>query len=244
MNAGARRTLEVVAAMGYRRVELAGFGDLPTPEAVREAVEAAGLEMVATHVPIEFLRRDLGAVIRDTLALGTRRVVCPILPAASFADEAACAASGKELAGIAKEMGEAGLKFSYHVHGRAEFVELGGKFALHRMLDECPGVELEIDVLWVAHAGLSPADYIRQWGRRGSLLHIKDMAPDGTSTDLGRGTLDLAGILAAAIETRTADGLIIEQEHFTRPPMQAAEVNLRVLTDLCARARLHPGIRV
>ena len=183
-------------------------------------MESAGLEMVATHVPIEFLRRDLGAVIRDTLALGTRRVVCPILPAASFADEAACAASGRELAGIAEEMGGAGLKFSYHVHGRGEFADLGGKFALHRMLDECPEVDLEIDVLWVARAGLSPADYIRQWGRRGSLVHLKDMAPDGTSTGLGHGTLDLAPILAATRDAGTAGGIIVEQEHFAEPPLQ------------------------
>lgn len=234
MNADAGGTLRAVEAMGYRAVELAGFGNLATPAEVRDAVAAAGLTMVATHVPVEFLRRDLDAVISDTRALGTRRVVCPILPAASFADQESCRAAGRELDDIGGRMRAAGLQFSYHVHGRDEFNKLDGAYALHRMLNECaPGnVELEIDVLWVAHAGISPADYIREIGAAGTLIHIKDMSPDGKSCDLGTGGLDIPGILQAVRETGAAEAVIIEQEHFTRSPMETAEGNLRVLSEI------------
>jgi sugar phosphate isomerase/epimerase len=219
--------------MGYGRVELAGFGDLPDAAVVREAVGEAGLELVATHVPVEFLRKDLDGVIRDTLALGTRRVVCPILPAESFTGEAACVAAGRELAGFANTMGAHGVRLSYHVHGRQEFSDAGGRFALHRMLEECPQVDLEIDVLWVARAQLDPAEYIRSWAGRCCLLHIKDMAADGTSIELGKGTLDLDGILRAARTTGLIDRLIVEQEHFpSLPPIEAAAANLTFLTKL------------
>lgn len=231
MNADAEGTLRAVAAMGYRSVELAGFGNLPTPSAVREAAGAAGLRILATHVPVEFLRRDVAAVIADTKQIGTRRVVCPILPQACFADEQSCRTAGQELDEIGGKMRAAGLHFSYHVHGRDEFKKLGGTYALHRMFDECrPGnVELEIDVLWVAHAGIPPADYIREIGPVGTLIHIKDMTPDGKSCDLGTGTLDIPGILQSVWETGAAEAVIIEQEHFTRPPMESAAANFLAL---------------
>ena len=237
MNADAEGTLRAVAAMGYRAVELAGFGNLPTPSAVREAAESAGLRILATHVPVEFLRRDVDEVIADTKKIGTGRVVCPILPAACFADEQSCRTAGREMDEIGGKMRAAGLQFSYHVHGRNEFKKLGGAYALHRMLDECrPGnVELEIDVLWVAHAGISPADYIREIGPAGTLGHIKDMTPDGKSCDLGTGALDIPGILRAVRETAAAEAVIVEQEHFFRPPMDTAAGNLRALMELASR---------
>ena len=236
MNTDAPGTLEKVGAMGYRRIELAGFGNLATPAEVCDAVRSAGLEMVATHVPIEFLRKDLDAVISDTRAIGTRRIVCPILPAACFADEDTCRTAGMEMDEIGLKLRSEGLQFSYHVHGRDEFKKLGGAYAMHRMLDECrPGnVELEIDVLWVAHAGISPADYIREIGPMGTLVHIKDMTPDGKSCDLGTGVLDIPGILHAVRETAAAEAVIIEQEHFTRPPMETASENLRALLEIAS----------
>lgn len=233
MNENARRTLLAVAEMGYRFVELAGFGDLQSAEEVGEAVGEAGLELCATHVPVQFLRADLDAVIRDTLAMGTSRVVCPILPPENFLNEAACVAAGRELANCARTMEAAGLSLAYHVHGRNEFLPVAGQFALHRMMEECPGVDLEIDVLWVARAGLRPADYIRSRQDRCVFLHIKDMAPDGTSIELGQGTLDLRGILRAARSSGLTNRLIVEQEHFPLlPPLDAAAANLAALDHL------------
>ncbi|MEI6035130.1 MAG: sugar phosphate isomerase/epimerase [Verrucomicrobiae bacterium] len=235
MNTDARSTLHAIAAMGYRRVELAGFGNLATPGEVRDAVESAGLTLLATHVPIEFLRSKPDGVLEDTLALGTSRVVCPILPAASFQTLESCREAGREMDGIGAQLRAGGVQLSYHVHGRDEFKLLDGEFALDRMLAECaPGhVELEIDVLWVAHAGISPGDYIRRMGA--TLIHIKDMTPEGKSTDLGTGILDLPDILGAIGETHAAEDVIIEQEHFTRPPMETAERNLRAFQELISR---------
>jgi len=58
-----------------------------------------------------------------------------------------------------------------------------------------------------------------------SLLHVKDMAPDGGFAEVGEGTLDFAAILAAgdAVGTRW---YIVEQDTCRRPPLEAVRISL------------------
>jgi sugar phosphate isomerase/epimerase len=64
---------------------------------------------------------------------------------------------------------------------------------------------MELDVGWVAKAGLNPVDVLRKTPGRFALCHLKDYDPDLPHTGMGEefvvpgdGTLDIAGIREAA----------------------------------------------
>src|SRR5256712_10091834 len=75
------RTLDRVAAIGYREVEFAGyFGK--TPHDVWAALEKRGLAAPSAHVPFEALKGNWRGALEDARLIGHRYVVVPWLPPA------------------------------------------------------------------------------------------------------------------------------------------------------------------
>ena len=56
----------------------------------------------------------------------------------------------------------------------------------------------ELDLYWATKAGVDPIDVLNTYGKRIQLLHVKDMAPDGSITTVGEGIIDFPPIFAAA----------------------------------------------
>ena len=72
-------TLELVAGVGYREVEFAGYFDTP-PADVRRHLEAAGLRAPAAHIGYEEFAANLNGVIEHAVAVGHEFVVVPAIP--------------------------------------------------------------------------------------------------------------------------------------------------------------------
>ena len=78
----------------------------------------------------------------------------------------------------------------------------------------------QLDIYWVAVAGLDPAAVIRQMGSRVEMLHVKDgpANPDNVSADephepmtaVGKGTLDIPAIMEAS--TDIAEWMVLEMD--------------------------------
>ena len=73
-------------------------------------------------------------------------------------------------------------------------------------------VKLELDVYWLAKAGLNPFQSLTNAKDRVALVHLKDMAADGSTVELGAGTLDLTAIIRAASSRWRAGHLFVEQD--------------------------------
>src|SRR4029077_20868307 len=71
-------TMKQVASIGYRAVELAGFGNLKTAADARKALDDAGLKVSGSHAPIERLEKELGKELDENEALGKKKVICPL----------------------------------------------------------------------------------------------------------------------------------------------------------------------
>lgn len=118
-----------------------------------------------------------------------------------------------ELASIYNELSEFlktnGLRFGLHNHWW-EFRALpDGRTPWEVLYEELnEEVFFQLDIYWVAVAGLDPAAVIRQLGSRVEMLHVKDgpANPDDISatephepmTAVGRGTLDIPAIMEAS----------------------------------------------
>jgi sugar phosphate isomerase/epimerase len=69
-------------------------------------------------------------------------------------------------------------------------------------------LSLELDVAWVAVAGVDPKTVIARFADRIVAAHIKDIAPKGENraedgwADVGHGTLDWVGLMQALRQIR------------------------------------------
>lgn len=241
-------TLRRLAAIGYKRVEAAGWVGR-TPADYRAAVSAAGLDCVACHFGMRDLMTDADAdkKLAEAKQVGVTYVVASspalsrpmpqgvpwskgVATGMTLADWQANAERMNVVGAKAKALG---MKFGYHNHS-AEFLIYDGKLAwgeLLRITD--PGlVHFEVDIGWVAAAGIDPVAALEQTGKRAHLLHIKDLKSaartpntlieDETTTPIGQGTVDWKAVFAAADRHASIHSWFVEQEApFVEPPLDA-----------------------
>ena len=244
-------TLGRVAEIGYRAVELAGFGGLPVAE-LRAALDRLGLRAMGAHVPLADFEARLPTVLAELSELGCGYAVVPWLP-----EERRDPARAHELAATLNRLGaacrDAGLGFAYHNHA-FEFEPPAGDgnrrtlFELLATETDPALVAFELDAYWAAYAGHDPVELLRRHAGRVPLLHLKDMtpAPDKADAPVGEGTLPWPQILAAASEAGVEWG-IVEQDH-PRDPLGDSGRALRNLERLVSRqspvaSRQTPGSR-
>ncbi len=239
-------TLRQIRAVGYERVETAGFAGL-TAKAFRAQLDQANLVCLSTHLPVG--NRELGSLFEDAHAVGARYIVSSALfPAKSgdftLGDYAAMAYRLNDLGRKAKE---AGLQYVYHNHN-FEFRELeGGRIGYDVLLKHTDPelVAFELDCGWIIAAGYSPIDYFRQYAGRYRMLHIKDFVatkqpstslakserPQGT--ELGRGHIDYKPILLAAATAGIHDYYVEQEPPFIdMPALEAVKIDYQYLRTL------------
>ncbi|HSI07301.1 MAG: sugar phosphate isomerase/epimerase family protein [Rariglobus sp.] len=206
-------TVAEVARIGYTGVELAGYGNLDAAGA-KAALDAAGLKVSGMHVGFQRLRDDLAGVINDALLFGTRHVVCPHWPETQFISAAACAKIGEQLAGWGSTLRAFGLQLGFHNHA-IETTVIEGRTALDWMLGAAAPRDLgmEPDVYWLTVGGLSSEKFLRDYGARVQLVHLKD------ETELGSGPVNFAPIFAAIDEIGSVEWLVVEQESYNHAPL-------------------------
>jgi sugar phosphate isomerase/epimerase len=197
MRQDVERTLAALADIGYREVEFAGLHGL-TAKAMRTVLDRNGLSAPSSHVSLQEIRGQWARTLDDATALGQRYIVCP------WIDEAERSVDGyRRVAAQFNATGEAakgaGLQFAYHNHAY-EFAPVGGVVPYDLLLAECDPqlVQMELDLFWIVKGGRDPLAYFARHPGRFPLVHVKDMARDGSMVDVGRGTIDFAGIFARA----------------------------------------------
>ena len=238
--ANVSKGLDETKALGFTLVETAGTYGL-APADFRAQLTAHGLRAVAAHVDYERLKNELPAVIAEAKTLGAEYIVTPWLPQAEF-DAAAAQAVAADFNTWGSAIQSAGMKFAFHPHGY-EFHPIPGghgetPFDLLVSLTKPGVVFFEMDVFWVAHAGVDPARLLARYPDRWTLLHVKDLrkggevgvgtrsAPAEDHVAVGTGQLDWSSILRVA-KTIGVEYYFIEDE--TAAPLQNIPVSVRFL---------------
>lgn len=208
-----KSTLQRVAQIGFTGVEIVYTDQIPAATFNAELVRNK-LRVSSAHVGIDFLRNSLDTVIADLKLFGARYVICPWIAPEKRGGAAEWRALKTELEAVGKRCQAAGLQFLYHHHD-FELTPVADTNALSILLDEsAPGtINAEIDVYWVAYAGMDPVTLLNKYAGRVPCVHLKDMGAGEKRpfAEVGHGTLDIAGI----IRTATANGaefLIVEQD--------------------------------
>jgi len=239
-------TLKKISALGYREVEAAGFFGR-SPAEVKQAMKDAGLRCVSAHYPLVQLRPKVEETIQFGKELGLDYIVCasPMLKDPSRVKDANSLAARESMTladwrwnadqfnRIGERVKAAGIRFAYHNHTPEFRSENGVVFydELMRLTDPAK-VTMELDCGWAVVAGANPAELLKRYPTRISMLHVKDfkitsaVTPDNapTSTELGRGTINYHAIFEAAKKADIKHAFV-EQEEFDMPPMEGLKID-------------------
>src|SRR5215210_6144115 len=220
-------TLRKISEIGYPAVEFAGYGDL-APHDLKIILDDLGLRASGVHVPLDSWETDPETVLADMQALDCTHAVLPLAPPERREDEASVARLAEDLNSWGELCLGEGIAFSYHNHD-FEFAPLGETTVWDVLVRETDPelVHLELDLYWIKYGGTDPETVLRDVSNRVSLVHIKDMAPDDTRSDLpvGEGTMPWTGLLEAA-NAAGVEWYIAEQDN-PRDALQDVNISLQ-----------------
>jgi sugar phosphate isomerase/epimerase len=257
-------TLRTVARIGYRSVETVGLMKRTASE-LRAALDRAGLSCLSAHVPLQAdgsggpsLAGEVGPLAADMHRIGVEYVVVPMfaLPdhigrprngedGQHFLSRAAgemtaddWRRTAAQLNGKAAALKREGLKLAYHNHN-AEFTKQGAGTAYDLLLANTDPdlVWFEMDVGWVAAAGVNPLPLLRAHRHRFRLMHVKDIKASTVPNngfrmdpaDVGSGILDWKSILSAGYDAGVRDYYVEQEPPFAGPRMDAARADYEYL---------------
>ncbi len=252
-------TLAKLAAIGYKKVESAGFAGKSAAE-FRKALDDAGIKCPSSHL---FPGSNLTTqqYFEAVKSVGSEYIVSsvtfkPTTPIKSADDYVKMIAAlteddYKKMAGelntMASQAKTAGLQFAYHNHNMEFRKWSDGKTSYDILMSETDPalVKIELDCGWCDLGGYSPVEIFKKYPGRVRMLHIKDFvsvphpittldpAKDPESTELGKGHIDYRPILAAA-PAAGVENIFVEQEppYVKFTPFEAAKVDFDYLRSI------------
>jgi sugar phosphate isomerase/epimerase len=224
-------TLKKIAALGIKQIESAssnkGLYYGLTPAQIKQQCADLGLTLRSAHTSVD---KNWQQTIAQAAETGQEYLICSSLPS-----RGQTVANYQKIAEIFNKAGEdckkANIKFGFHNHAE-EFEQDNGQVLFDVMLKNTDPdlVHMEMDLGWVVAAGKDPFAYFKDYPNRFPLWHLKDMKGKN-STEFGKGTLDIVGLLKQS----KASGMkyfFVEQEEYTSTPFESMKENMDYLAKL------------
>ncbi|WP_044171426.1 sugar phosphate isomerase/epimerase family protein [Flectobacillus major] len=194
-------TIEFLAKMGYKEVEL--FGPFPfsaqvaqdrwksitpmlgfsgsgyfgkSPKEIKSILKANGITTPSAHTDLDTLVNNMDKLGEAANVLGHKYVVLPSIPD----DKRQTLDDYKRISETFNKIGEnakrVGLKFGYHNHGYG-LSPLEGQIPLYLIMEQTDPnlVFFEMDIYWTSAGGIEPISLLEKYPNRYHLLHLKDM---------------------------------------------------------------------
>jgi sugar phosphate isomerase/epimerase len=229
-----RQTVEKIKGIGYRTVQLSGVG-VAYAEA-KKVLDDAGIGICATHESSELILQNPEEVSRILSQIGVKHTAYPYPGGIDFGDEKSVTNLVKRLDAAGAVLAKNGQVLSYHNHA-IEFVRFGAATVLDYIYEATDPAHLkaELDTYWVQYGGGDPAAWLEKLAGRSPLLHLKEYTFTKENKpvfgEIGQGSLDWPGILAAAEKAGT-EWLIVEQDTCPGNPFDSIKISFDYLHKL------------
>ncbi|MEH7121159.1 sugar phosphate isomerase/epimerase [Neobacillus vireti] len=178
-------TLEKVAEMGYKNIELITanfsngkrYSDTFTISAIKQKFNELGLTAFAAHEGVapgqSIMDNDWDKIIAENVELECKSIVFPMAFISGREDTLQTAL---QLNKIGKKCKEAGLAFYYHNHAH-EFKRVGDQSLFDLLVENTNPefVKFELDLVWAMRGGYDPSSLLEKLGSRCDLIHQKDL---------------------------------------------------------------------
>ncbi len=225
MERDVRQALKSVAALGYERVEFAGFYDVP-PEMMRDWLEGSRLRAFGSHLSCDTIDHDFGAIVRYHRVIGCKRITINRNQLFSLDAIDAFVAQVNRLR---PRLLDEGIRLGFHNHRQEFEVNADGSVAYPHILERTE-LDLQLDVLWAKVAGHDPVKQIEAFGDRLKSIHLKDGLLDGTELPFGFGEMNLPAIVSAA-KKRGID-IVAESDTLNPSGLEEARICIEYLKNL------------
>ena len=232
-----RVSLLKTAEIGYRCVQLSGGCEME-PQQLREYADAAGIEIVATHIPFSRIADETEAVIEEHRVFGAKYIGLGMMPkeARHSGELSALEAFFDALDAPIEKINAAGMRFCYHNHS-LEFRKLDGKLIFDRMIERFTPSQLGIilDTYWVQNGGGDVCTWIEKLTGRLECVHLKDMEvspeswKDTVFAPVGGGNLDFPKILRAFTDAGSQYAFVEQDLCYGRDPFDCLKESFEYL---------------
>jgi sugar phosphate isomerase/epimerase len=218
------RTIASIAEIGYDDVELLGsFNNFGMPPArLREILDRNGLRAPSTHVSgnaLDNLERQLD----EAQTLGHQYLIVASLPTAGRATLDDYRRWADRLNESGQRARQRGIWIGFHNHA-GDLAPLDGAVPYDLLVERTDpaAVRHQLDTGNTAMAGRDPLEYLRKYGARYWLFHIKDVPRLGATadTELGTGVIDFRRLIAS-IDDVEHKFLFVEQETYPGTPLES-----------------------
>jgi sugar phosphate isomerase/epimerase len=232
---GVAESLKKVADIGYKAIQISGFGDVD-PKEVAKIVDDLGLIVASTHRSWDAFLTDLDTEIEIHKLWDCSHPAIGGLPRDYHVPDGV-KRFRDELAPIAEKLAAEGMDFSYHNHNH-ELVRWDGTTWLDMLYDQIPPemLKAEIDTYWIQAGGADPALWVEKCAGREPLLHLKDMIVtpqrEQRFAEIGEGNLNWTAILDAAKKGGVEWYLVEQDRCYDRDPFESLAISYRNLVDM------------
>ena len=224
------KTLQLISELGFKEIESArsskgNYYGL-SPKEMRDVCTNFGMKLVAGHVHLDDRWEE---TMDQAMESGQEYLIVSSMPSRGQTID--------NYKSVAMKFNQAGemcrknkLKFGYHNHAY-EFEADKGMILFDILMDQTDPklVHMELDLGWVVAAGRNPLEYFEKYPGRFPLWHLKDMSiKEQTSTEFGKGDLDIPMVMMAA-EKSGVKHIFIEQEEYASTPRESMMHNMQYL---------------
>jgi sugar phosphate isomerase/epimerase len=235
-------TLEKVAEIGYREVELGGFDYYgKKPAELRRILTGYGLKPISRHFTESQLKSDLQKQIAEAKQCGLTYLGLASLDEQDRKSLEAVKRDAEWFNQIGKAVSGAGCRFFYHGHN-FDYANVTGAVIYDELIRRTDPkfVNFQLDCFWCVRAGKDPVDYFHRFPGRFPQLHIKDLKPGYPSTtgegpaaftEVGQGIIDWKRIFKAAREGGMKH-FYVEQDVCDRDSLESAKISYTYMHNL------------
>ena len=247
-----------IKEMGYEGVEIGLDQEEGLFNAIKSRLAELGLAAVGSHVGLDEVisRSDFYFGRMEQLKmkyLGIPWLSADCIPGGGRYEEAKA-----KIRYMAELCRLRGVVYHYHNHN-FEFEKVNGVCKEDILLQDVPELCAQLDVCWCAVGGQDPAAYIRHYGHRMPVLHLKDFSVKGGVSGaklfdllgqndaadaertreeagfkfqpVGLGQVDFPSVFKAANETGVVWMGVEQDASPDRPPMEAARLSVEYIKE-------------
>jgi sugar phosphate isomerase/epimerase len=230
------RVLQQIRTIGYDEVET--YWNVYSHPATKllKMILDAGLKVPAGHFDYD----GLATKFDYAKELGVEFIVCPMLPRNMWNSLEGFQRAADQFNDWGERARRLGMRFAFHNHNY-EFRRFGHTTGFQTLVERTDPkfVFFEMDCYWITQAGESPLAMFKKLGKRIRLLHLKDRKPGFAPsqelnsaaehfTEIGNGSIDWKGILAAA-QQNGIEHMFVEQDESERSPIESLRISYRNL---------------
>ena len=226
------KTLERVAKIGYKAVQLSGICDCD-PTWLKGVLDRLGLVAPVTHTAPAKILENTDAVIHAHKVLGAKYIGIGAAPGIFQKEEPRRPLDEiwneftEKFTPVMQKIKQADGQFCYHHHDR-EYARLAdGRLFMDALCEDFSAEECSIivDTYWVQAGGSDPAAWLRKLNGRIKCIHFKDMSYSTEDqkvrmAPIGEGNINWESVFEAVRECDIDYAFVEQDEAYGEDPFE------------------------